>query len=234
MFGPDDTARLPEVDVNESGFLAERRVAVLVDGDNLPPSMAAPILAAAGRFGRADLRRVYAAEVGSRGWAGAAGYRTIQAGGAKNGTDLLLCIEAVEAACRGSFGTFVIASDDRDFTHLAHWLRERGLNVLGLGTAKSPNGWRAACSQFELLRGESEPRALKPQGLLADLDRKLRASIGAQRVSTMMQLGSRMSQAGARPPNGTTWRAYMQTRPDLYQLDAKGPAAQVRWIGSEA
>jgi hypothetical protein len=128
-----------------------RRVALFVDGDNLAPSLAGPILEAARRQGSVDVRRVYAAEAGFRAWEGAAGYRLIQVGGAKNGTDLLLCIEAVELACRGGFESVVIASDDRDFTHLATWLRERGLSVLGVGTPRSAADWRAACSAFEML-----------------------------------------------------------------------------------
>jgi hypothetical protein len=212
-------------------FEAERRVALFVDGDNLSPTLAAPLLAAAGRLGRVDLRRVYVADKGPSGWEDAAAYRVLRTAGAKNGTDLLLCIEAVEVACQGRYDRFAIASDDRDFSHLAHWLRERGWHVRGLGTAKSPENWRVACSDFEIVKGPTGPRALKPCGPLADLDRSLRQAIGPKALKPMMQLGTLMSQAGMRPPHGGTWRAYMATRPDLYYLDPKGPGALVRWVG---
>lgn len=210
------------------------RVALLVDGDNLSPSFSQAILDAAAQLGRLDLRRVYAAEAGHKAWEDAAGFRVFRVAGAKNGTDLLLCIEAVAAACRDGFDTFVIASDDRDFTHLAHWLREQGLHVLGLGTAKSPDGWRAACSRFEVLRAE-EPKVPQPSRAVAtsDIDRRLRLVIGRQAAGRpMMEVGSLMARDGVLPPSGGKWRAYMAARPEFYDLDPQGPKALVRWVGA--
>ena len=207
------------------------RVALFVDGDNLPPSLSTAILEAAGRLGRVDLRRVYAAEAGPKGWDEALGFRVVRVAGAKNGTDLLLCIEAAEAACRGAFDQFVIASDDRDFSHLACWLREQGLPVLGLGTSKSPEAWRAACSEFVTLSSavQDTPR---PTPVLSDLDLRLRDVIGRKQIGKPMKdVGSLLSRQGLVPPPGGNWRAYMMTRPDLYDLEPKGPAARVRWIG---
>jgi hypothetical protein len=207
-------------------------VALLVDGDNLPPSFAKAILGIAGRLGRVDLRRVYAAETSHKGWDQALGFRVVRVAGAKNGTDLLLCIEATEMACRGGFDHFVIASDDRDFSHLACWLREQGFPVLGLGTAKSPEGWRSACSGFELLEAgpEVQERALS----LTDLDLRLRAAIGGKVGRLMKELGPAMGAAGVATAPSRGWRAYLQTRPDLYDLDPKGPDGRVRWIGGRA
>lgn len=209
------------------------RVALLVDGDNLPPVLSGAILSAAGLLGRVDLRRVYAAEAGAKGWDAAHGFRITRVAGAKNGTDLLLCIEAVEVACQGGFDVFAIASDDRDFSHLAHWLRERGVHVLGLGTGKSPESWRAACSEFDLL-GTAPPAAPLPTApAMAELDLRLRSAIGRQAAGRrMMEVGQALSKAGVRPPEGRTWRDYLATRPDLYGLDPRGPDARVRWIGA--
>lgn len=220
------------------------RVALFVDGDNLSPSLAGAIIEAAGRLGRVDLRRVYAAEAGFRGWAGAAGFRAIQVGGAKNGTDLLLCIDAVEAACADDFDSFVIASDDRDFSHLAHWLRERGLQVLGLGTGKSSIGWRATCSRFGVLDEVQEPAPTpKPssppakQVLLSNTDAKIREVILTEGEAGAIQIGRLGARMGALHKmtldrlGATGWRAYLQARGNFYALDPKGPDARVRWIG---
>lgn len=208
------------------------RVALFVDGDNLPPSLAAAIFEVAGRLGRVDLRRVYVAEAGPKGWDQALGFRVVRVAGVKNGTDMLLCIEAAEAACRGGFDRFVIASDDRDFSHLACWLREQGFPVLGLGTSKSPEGWRAACSGFELVG--ITPEIQEPALPLTDLDRQLRAAIGGKIGRLMKELGPALGAVGvATAPTGG-WRAYLQSRPDLYDLDPKGPQGRVRWIGARA
>lgn len=220
--------------MNESLLSPPRRAALFVDGDNLPPSMAESILAAAGRLGRLDLRRAYAAEGAAKGWAAVPGMRAVLVAGAKNGTDLVLCIDAVEAACEGGFQAFAIASDDRDFTHLAHWLRERGLHVLGIGSAKSPNGWRAACTEFAELERPASPIAPPRHD---PLDVKVRDVIrGAGNVSGLPigMLGVRMGtlhQVKVASLGVAGWRVYLQARPALYSLDPKGPQACVRWVG---
>jgi hypothetical protein len=68
-----------------------------------------------------------------------------------------LAVEAVSLFHEGSIDTVVIASSDRDFSHLAHHLRERQLTVVGMGEAKAPNAFRDACSTFVVL--SSEPAA---------------------------------------------------------------------------
>jgi hypothetical protein len=211
-----------------------RRAALFVDGDNLPPSMAEAILSAAGRIGRLDLRRVYAAEPALKGWAAVPGLRTHVVAGAKNGTDLALCIDAVEAACAGGVEAFAIASDDRDFTHLAHWLRERGRQVLGIGTAKSSGGWRAACTDFVTLERPEAPKTARSHD---PLDLKLRDLIhgeGGPSGLAIGVLGVRMGtihRVTLTSLGVSGWRAYLQGRPMLYALDPKGAGARVRWIG---
>lgn len=217
------------------------RVAVFVDGDNLPPSLAAPILAAADRLGRADLRRVYAADASCKGWDAAAGFRVSRVAGAKNGTDLLLCIEAVAAVCDDRYDRIVVASDDRDFSHLAHWLRERGVHVLGLGTARSPRGWRAACTEFSLLAPPAAPPAPPapppPGAALSEIDRRIRAILRASPTPDVLGIGQLGASLGSlhkmtlQAVGLTAWRDHLAARPDLYELDPKGPQARVRWIG---
>ncbi|WP_176556181.1 NYN domain-containing protein [Rubellimicrobium rubrum] len=216
-----------------------RRVALLVDGDNLPPVLAGAILGTATQLGRVDLRRVYAAEAGFRAWEGVAGFRAIRVGGAKNGTDLLLCIEAVELACQGGIGAFAVASNDRDFTHLAHWLRERGLPILGIGTTKAPATWRAACTEFVALAMPAQAEVVgtvvssKP---LPTIDAKIRDLIRAEGqgdAMAMMMLGARMGsvhKVTLASIGAANWRSYLSERPSLYALDPKGPQAWVRWI----
>jgi hypothetical protein len=131
------------------------RVALLVDGDNLPSSLAGAMLDIAGRLGRVDMRRVYAAESGHKAWDQALGFRVVRVAGAKNGTDMLLCIEATEMACRGGFDHFVIASDDRDFSHLACWLREQGFPSWGSGRpSRRRDGGRPARASSCSRRGQ--------------------------------------------------------------------------------
>lgn len=129
-------------------IVSPRRVAVLVDGENIPADHAGTLLALGQQHGPTTIRRVYGNAKILPKWDAAAGFRLIHSGTGKNATDMLLCIEAMQLAQEGGVGTFVIASSDRDFTHLAHHLRERGFTVMGLGSAAVQNTFGAACSAF--------------------------------------------------------------------------------------
>lgn len=60
--------------------MAEPRVAVLVDGDNVRPAHSGQVLFEAGRLGRVDVARIYAAAIQTSGWLSASGYRLVHAG----------------------------------------------------------------------------------------------------------------------------------------------------------
>ena len=63
----------------------------------------------------------------------------------------MLAVEAMDLAHRGQVGAIALVSDDRDFTPLALRLREMGLDVLGFGTGKATQAFRAACTSFAVL-----------------------------------------------------------------------------------
>ena len=241
--------------MKQSGILAERRVALFVDGDNLPSSLGSAILETAQRCGRVDVSRVYAAEGGIRDWSKTPGYVVQFAGGTKNAADLLICIDAVELACSGGFDAVMVATDDRDFSHLAARLRQRGLHVFGLGTVKSSEIWRAACSEFALIEGPSKPAPVNmtataappppspklqaakpavPTPSRSPADKAIRNLILAEGGSIGLgTLGVRMGsihRVTLATLGAQSWRAYLAGRPDLYLLDPKGPVAQVRLV----
>ena len=132
-----------------------RRVAVLIDGDNLSPDYRKRVVVEAVRVGRVDLVRVYLGTAPSPGWLAAPGLRPMPAGGEKNGADLLLAIDAMELALSKGFDTFVIAASDRDHAHIALRLREHGCHVLGIGEEKAPAAFREACSEFRQIGQEA-------------------------------------------------------------------------------
>lgn len=144
--------------------MVSRRVAVLIDGDNVSAKHSGPVLTEAKKLGRVDIARIYAAANCNSDWLDLPEFRFIHAGKGKNAADLLLCIDAMEFAITGGVDTFAIASSDGDFTHLAQRLREKGLHVLGMGEAKAPDGFRLACTEFRQLdskpkRGQAAPTA---------------------------------------------------------------------------
>lgn len=215
------------------------RVAVFVDGDNISATFAPQIREVAERSGAVDVMRVYTDASRNSDWHQTQGYRLIHAGTGKNAADLLLSIDAMEIALTQSFTTFVIASSDGDFTHLATRLRERGLKVVGAGETKAPPGFRSACTTFALLRSAISapvPTTSPTSPGVTDLDRNIRKLIAANstngsgmRITELgpkmhIMHGVRISQAPER-----TWRAYLSKRTALYDLDERGPEARVRF-----
>ncbi|MFN6978839.1 MAG: NYN domain-containing protein [Gemmobacter sp.] len=141
------------------GFMAavrdESRLALLVDGENLPHAFAGQIVTRAAAFGALPVRRVYGNMTRLAAWEAAPGFRPVHTGTGKNSADMMLVIEAMALVHAGGIDGVAIASSDRDFTHLAHHLREGGLTVIGIGTAVAPEAFRKACTRFIELRPQA-------------------------------------------------------------------------------
>ncbi len=216
--------------------MSAERIAVLVDGDNISATHSASILSHARKMGRVDVARVYGGAQHSCDWQSAPGYRLMHAGAGKNAADVLLCIDAMELALTGGLQTFAVATSDGDFTHLSQRLRERGLHVLGLGEEKAPVNFRQACSDFVVL-GEEKKAARNPtirNYTVLDFNvRKMIANHSKEgRGMPIADLGRMMHikhGTQIRTYSEGTWRAYLDKRSTLYDLDDRGPAAMVRF-----
>jgi hypothetical protein len=135
-----------------------QRVAVFVDGENLSSDHAEGIARVAADRGDVILARVYGDVNRLNGWRDAAQFMVVHSGTGKNAADILLSLEAFEQALSGRFDACVIGSSDRDFSHLAVKLRERGLRVVGAGESKAPAHFRTKCTEFVVL-GRVKPVA---------------------------------------------------------------------------
>ncbi|MCA0271146.1 MAG: NYN domain-containing protein [Proteobacteria bacterium] len=214
------------------------RVAVFVDGENISAEHAPAILRIAAGSGAADIVRAYGNATAQPKWDGQPGFRFIHSGTGKNATDILLTVQAMEAALSRSFATVVIASSDRDFTHLATRIRELGVTVIGIGEAKAPGQFRAACTRFELVAAKPVASATlaPPRPEASALDLKLRDFIKANSKNgegvAIQVVGPQMhTKHGVRISSypEKTWWAYFHRRPALYDLDPRGPEAKVRF-----
>lgn len=216
------------------------RVAILIDGDNISPGLAPEIDAIGRRLGEVQLRRVYANATHCPGWTDVPGVRFVHAGAGKNAADILLSIEAIEFACMDGYETFLLASSDGDFTHLATRLRERGHSVVGAGEAKPPPMFRAACTRFEeLARACGPPRpAAKtgPTGIgvatpmdkaasrnLSPLDRKIMDIIAASNREDggahLAWVGQKLSQdVAGRPVPAGGLKKHVAGKPEVFEL----------------
>ena len=213
-------------------------VAVLVDGDNLNAKHATAILSVAAKHGTPTVIRAYLDAQRNDAWHDAAGFRLIHAGTGKNAADILLALDAMELFLRGGINTFVIASSDGDFAHLAQRLREHQAKVIAIGEAKAPASFRASGTQFVEIGPRPPMQVVKDtQNSSGDLDTKIRAMIAAHssggKGMRIMDLAREMHrQHGIKISSypEKTWRAYLLARPALFELDPRGPEAMARFL----
>lgn len=209
------------------------RVALLVDGDNLSHGHAGALILQAARHGALTIKRVYGNMAKLPGWNDAPGFKCIHAGTGKNASDLLLAVEATAVMLTGQADVLVIASSDRDFSHLALHLTERGLTVIGLGEAKAPDHFRKSCTRFHELPSAAAPTPLPlpPPAPIDPLIAPAKALIAAEPAGiTLTQLSNRMATANAiqiRQTPHKTWRAFLLSWPEHFALDDNGTATRV-------
>ncbi len=143
-------------------------LAVLIDADNVVARNAEAILKEITSYGEPALRRVYGdwSNPQLNGWKEKArqlGLVTHQQSAntkGKNASDIGLVIDAMDILHAGKFDGFVLVSSDSDFTRLASRIREDGLEVIGIGEAKTPEALRNVCNRFlfiENLVEDAEP-----------------------------------------------------------------------------
>ena len=212
-------------------------VAVLVDGDNLNAKHAGAILATARKHGTPTVIRAYLDAQRNDAWHDAPAFRVIHAGTGKNAADLLLALDAIELLLTQSIKSFVIASSDGDFAHLAQRLREHQAKVITVGEAKAPAAFRASGHHFVELGPRPPVTLVSPAANPpADLDLKIRSMIAAHSTGgkgmRMTDLAREMHrQHGVKISSypEKTWRAYLLARPALFDLDPRGPEAMARF-----
>lgn len=151
----------------------DRRIALLIDADNVSYGKIAAMLAELSKYGTANIRRAYGdwASSGLRGWTAKLhehAIRPIQQFSytrGKNATDIALVIDAMELLYTQKLDAFCIASSDADFTPLVMQLRANGHDVYGFGERKTPDPFVNACTTFLYLDrlGEEGGAAVKPE-----------------------------------------------------------------------
>ena len=131
-------------------------LAVLIDADNVPARHAAAILREITSFGEPAVKRVYGDWSSSAlsAWKeqardlGLVMHQQSANTKGKNASDIGLVIDAMDILHRGKVDGFVLVSSDSDFTRLASRIREDGLEVIGIGEAKTPDALVNVCNRF--------------------------------------------------------------------------------------
>lgn len=212
------------------------RVSVFVDGENIAAGHAQQIWNITRASGTVDFSRIYGdvARLGS--WQKVPGVRIIHAGTGKNSADLLLTVQAMDRALSGLCDAILLAGSDADFVHLATHLRERGLVVIGVGEAKTPERYRKACSRFEYVgKRPVDAVPVKACATLTKTDRRVLQILhdegGDARELHLSQLCNLMRSKhdfSAEALPGRKWRTYLEQRPDQFALRVIGTSVYVR------
>jgi uncharacterized LabA/DUF88 family protein len=214
-----------------------QRVAVFVDGENIGSVHAAAISSIAEKQGEIVLARVYGDVSRLNGWQEARRYKVVHSGKGKNATDLLLSLDALEMALERRFDICIVASSDRDFSHLAVKLRERGLRVIGTSETKPSEHLKAICSGFQKLDAAkcvSKAVSNSAEPRMTDLDRQIHAIVTEHGDGNGMKIQALGVQMKSRHAVGRDdieekhWPTYLARRPSLYDIDPPDTDARVR------
>jgi uncharacterized LabA/DUF88 family protein len=141
-------------ELSENG--KNRKLAMLIDGDNAQPSLIKEILAETGKYGLVTIRRIFGdwTTANMNGWKDTLQIYAIQPIQqfrytiGKNATDSAMIIDAMDILYEGASDGFCLVSSDSDYTRLATRIREKGVFVMGIGKKNTPRAFVNACEVF--------------------------------------------------------------------------------------
>ena len=148
------------------------KLAVLIDGDNIPSAYVKEMMEEIAKYGNPTIKRIYGdwTKPHLSKWKNILlenaitpiqqyGYTT-----GKNATDSAMIIDAMDILYSEKVNGFYLVSSDSDFTRLATRLREAGMQVFGIGEKKTPDSFIVACDKFiyiEILKYRTEGSELE-------------------------------------------------------------------------
>jgi uncharacterized protein (TIGR00288 family) len=152
----------------------DKRLAVLIDGDNIPSAHVKEMMQEIAKYGNPTIKRIYGdwtkPTLGK--WKALLlenAITPIQQYGytsGKNATDSAMIIDAMDILYSDRVDGFCLVSSDSDFTRLATRLREAGMTVIGIGERKTPEPFIVACDKFiyvEILKAQSKDEGSKEE-----------------------------------------------------------------------
>ena len=168
----------------------ERRLAVLIDGDNAQAAQIEHILKEVVRYGVVTIRRIYGDWTTPQldSWKKKLPVHAIQPVQqfrntvGKNATDSAMIIDAMDILYAGTVGGFIIVSSDSDYTKLAIRLREAGMEVIGIGKNHTPKPFVNACNEFRYV--ENIMKSYEPTGSRRSRGRRRRGGDDERRDAT--------------------------------------------------
>jgi NYN domain len=211
----------------------ERRVALLVDGENLAAEHAGFLVVTAAKAGKLCVKRVYGAVTRLGEWTAAPGFRVVHVPPRKDGADIALSLDALELALTGQVDEIVLATSDRDMTLVALRLSELGFSVTGIGEEKAPVDFRKACRTFVELGKRKVAAAPLPfdARMSAFLMEEGKADAGWVTLSALGQArakGLGISKAEAGIGKSASWIDWFKKQPQVFEIEERGTQSRAR------
>lgn len=156
---------------NETRDKRDKRIAVLIDADNVSDKYVKAIIDEVSNHGTPTYKRIYGdwTKPQLASWKivllnhSISPIQQYSYTSGKNATDAALIIDAMDILYSNNVDGFCIVSSDSDFTKLAARLREAGMYVLGMGEKKTPTPFIAACEKFKYLEVLSAATVDRPE-----------------------------------------------------------------------
>lgn len=221
-----------------SAGLVAPRIAVLIDGDNIPRTFRPEIDRQAQRMGPVAICQLFGDITLHSDWSKEMGIDIHHCTGKQgsNAADIALVISALDLAYRGLAQGFLIVSNDRDFEPLLRHLVKIGCNAAIL---KNPPKQADAAPSVPakhvatpMVRPVTAPvKPASDESIFADVKDLIqtKGDAGGLKIALLNSLyaktGFRVSQTTAK-----TWRAWLLARPRHFELDPKGPDSCVRLV----
>lgn len=150
--------------------LPMRRLALLVDAENINPEYMRQILPQVFKLGRPSIQFAYGdfSNPSAKPWVEYLRANIIEARqvtpaqSGKNAADIALVVDAMNLALRDKCDCICIVSSDRDFVALTTFLKAEGIDVFGFGKAGTNKKYRQSCAKFFELNEDDAKVAPKP------------------------------------------------------------------------
>ena len=205
-------------------------IALLIDADNAALGSLDQVLSALAEHGDPIIRRAYGNwfKPALKAWdpeLNRRGIRPVQQSDpvkGKNATDLAMVIDAVDLHHTIRPDAYALVSSDSDYTPLAHFLRERGVTVIGFGRAKTAQSFQVACTFFVPIpdapagepKSKPEPkRQPKLPELLTGAIAKNADKQGWARVSAVANYMRQKHGQSAKDHGKATWTKVLKSLP---------------------
>jgi uncharacterized LabA/DUF88 family protein len=142
-----------------------KKLAVLIDADNVRPTLCEALVQEVAKYGAASVKRAYGDWTTQQlsSWKpllheyAISPMQQFSYTSGKNSTDSSMIIDAMDLLYTEKFDGFCLVTSDSDFTKLATRIRESGLVVYGFGEKKTPGSLQAACDKFVFLEALAAP-----------------------------------------------------------------------------